>query len=464
MMNKQDKIEKQLKEKLYHFDSNPPKDMWARLEKDLISAEPLSDVVGSSSKLNLFRRLVPFAVASSVLLGVMLAYNLAQRNAEAQLLAVIDNYNDSETITQESEEVDEVETLDLQNPEPVVLSNGGKDKLAVAKVDQLEQTQNTTDYEVSDAPSSYLSEQVDADNISIVKADQSESQEPTTHTSSDSPDQISEQIATTNSSRQNTFTRASSTRASSRNRTNRLSSLAVSKPDQGVDLSFFVTPSYARTTLSTNARRATDDASRVITRSASDDVYAIANATEPYGSSSSSTTNTRQLDHHSPLCVGLSFSVVLFNEVSLETGLVYSYLESEASQTTTIASYKDEQYLHYIGIPLSLKYTFLRYKKLSIYSNIGTLVEQGIDGSYKTTIKRNSSSSKSVITQDVDFDNLMASVNIGAGAEIRIFKSLGFYLEPMLSYYFGKDSQPRSYRTDNDVNFSFKTGFRINFK
>ena len=86
------------------------------------------------------------------------------------------------------------------------------------------------------------------------------------------------------------------------------------------------------------------------------------------------------MDHRLPVSVGLNVRKYITPRLGVETGLVYSYLQSQA-QLEGAFGYKYTQKVHYLGIPLSVTYSVLDRKRLDIFLIGGLIVEKAL---YKT--------------------------------------------------------------------------------
>lgn len=170
------------------------------------------------------------------------------------------------------------------------------------------------------------------------------------------------------------------------------------------------------------------------------------------------------MKHDYPISAGISVSIPITDRLSIQTGLTYTYMKSDGSVGKSEGSptYTEvEQKMHYLGIPVALKYDFLTAGRFVLYGSAGGSVEKCISG------KR----SESLITNGKEIyhnkftergKGLQTSVGASLGAEFRISNTFGIYVEPGVSYFFKNSNQPESYRTENPLNFSAKAGLRIN--
>lgn len=92
-----------------------------------------------------------------------------------------------------------------------------------------------------------------------------------------------------------------------------------------------------------------------------------------------------KMHHRQPVSFGLKVSKGLTSNLSLETGLVYTYLYSEIT-SSSIFDIHETQTFHYLGIPLSLNYTFYKLGKADLYLSVGGMIQKDISGKYESSM------------------------------------------------------------------------------
>lgn len=153
------------------------------------------------------------------------------------------------------------------------------------------------------------------------------------------------------------------------------------------------------------------------------------------------------IKHHQPISFGLSVRKALGNGFSLESGLTYTLLSSDAKLADN--DQQIEQKLHYIGIPLRANWNFLDRKLVTLYVSGGGMVEKcvyGKLGSEKETVKP-----------------LQFSVSGAVGAQLNATKRVGIYVEPGVAYYFDDGSDIQTIRKENPFNFNIQAGIRLTY-
>jgi hypothetical protein len=161
-------------------------------------------------------------------------------------------------------------------------------------------------------------------------------------------------------------------------------------------------------------------------------------------------------NHKQPVSFGLSVRKQLSKEFALESGIVYTRLESNASLGNYL---KKEQTLHYIGIPLKLNYLFLDRRYVTLYLSGGGMVEKSVSGETRTlTI-----STEKETTENLNVKPLQWSVNGAFGAQFNMTRQFGVFVEPGVIYYYNDGSQIKSIRKETPFNFNLQLGLRISY-
>ncbi|MCD8102844.1 MAG: outer membrane beta-barrel protein [Alistipes sp.] len=172
-----------------------------------------------------------------------------------------------------------------------------------------------------------------------------------------------------------------------------------------------------------------------------------------------------KLKHDLPLSFGASVNIGSWNRLSLETGLTYTYMRSkgETSVGTSGATSIMTQKLHYLGIPVKLKYDLFQSRVADIYVSAGGSLETLLSGKQTQTNRSASGSvSDTGLSTSLSTGSLQGSVGANAGVNFNLDRRFGLYIEPGIGYFFENGNQPESYRTENPFNFTIKAGFRIN--
>lgn len=160
-----------------------------------------------------------------------------------------------------------------------------------------------------------------------------------------------------------------------------------------------------------------------------------------------------------PVQVGLSVGYALDERWGLNAGLVYTRLKSTLTSGSDLSFFTNDQRLDYLGVPVSLTYSFLRHRNLRLYASGGGMVEFGVGGNVDVAVVVNSL----LISQDsYRLHDLPVQFSVlgSAGAEYSFFKGLGLFAEPGISYHFRDHSDISSIYKAHPLNFNLQLGLR----
>ena len=148
--------------------------------------------------------------------------------------------------------------------------------------------------------------------------------------------------------------------------------------------------------------------------------------------------------HYMPLGAGVGISFALGEKLALESGLNYTLLWSEL--TPEGGNVRQNQYIHYLGIPLQLDWIFFDRAGFRLYSGIGARMDicagARIDG-----VK-------------VKEDPLQWSASATVGAGYNFNRHVGIYLRPELDFYLS-GTRLNSVRKAGGVNVTLRAGLQI---
>ena len=156
--------------------------------------------------------------------------------------------------------------------------------------------------------------------------------------------------------------------------------------------------------------------------------------------------------HAFPIRLGIKLSYPLNDRLSLQSGVGYTLLKSDLSYS----SMQIGQQLHYIGVPLGLRYQLWNSGRFSLYGAVGAMLEKCV---------KNSSELPSAFT-DAALINTekpwQCSLNAALGSEYRLDKAIGIYLEPGVGYFFEDGTSVEHYYTEHPLVPSLEIGLRWN--
>ena len=166
------------------------------------------------------------------------------------------------------------------------------------------------------------------------------------------------------------------------------------------------------------------------------------------------------IHHRQPLRAALSFGYRLNQRLSLATGLTYTNLTSDIRDGSESHYITGEQVLHYIGLPLSVRYDIFQWKRLSLYASAGVLVEKNISGkvvrNYVLDNRTERHDSEKITDRPLQW-----SLNLSSGIELSLTHQLGLFVEPGVSYYIDNKSPVSNIYKELPVNFNLNLGIRF---
>lgn len=176
--------------------------------------------------------------------------------------------------------------------------------------------------------------------------------------------------------------------------------------------------------------------------------------------SNSSNEISSTVKNWQPIQVGVNVAYSFTDRLSIESGLTYSCLVSDLSSGTPSGNYDIRQTLHYIGLPLALRYDFLKIKGFSLYASAGGQMEKCVAGKTRTDYfvdgKKVSSENGRIMVEPLQW-----SVNAYVGAQYSFNRLVGLYIEPGAAYYFRNSSPVNCIYSERPFNFSFRAGLRF---
>lgn len=168
------------------------------------------------------------------------------------------------------------------------------------------------------------------------------------------------------------------------------------------------------------------------------------------------------LKHKLPVSIGLAIRKELNDRLSLESGLVYTQLNSDLTGGKDDTYYQQSQSLHYLGIPLKANYTLLDNNHFDLYALAGGMIEKSISGNIKTDYYdagKHTHSSK----HSLKVDPLQLSLTAALGLQYKFNERISVYAEPGLAYYFDDGSPVSTIRKEKPLNFNLLCGVRMTY-
>ena len=161
----------------------------------------------------------------------------------------------------------------------------------------------------------------------------------------------------------------------------------------------------------------------------------------------------KEVKHHAqPLSVGISVGFALTDRLSLTSGVVYTRAVTDFIRLTGADDIVETQKLHYVGVPLALKYRVWGTRLVHTYATVGG--EADFNVAARTTAGD--------VRVDTGRDRAQFSVNAAAGVQVDVVPQVGVYAEPGVKYYFDNKSKVETLFKDKPWAFNLNVGLRIN--
>lgn len=182
-----------------------------------------------------------------------------------------------------------------------------------------------------------------------------------------------------------------------------------------------------------------------------------------------------EMQHKQPLSVGLKVSKGLTSNLSLETGLVYTYLSSKIT-SASIFDIHETQTFHYLGIPISLNYTFYKLGKADIYLSVGGMIQKDISGKYESSMGFSKMDLEDrelafklyhnepyFIRENIEQSKPQFSTHLKLGIAYPIYKKLYLYGTIGGAYYFDVHNKYPTIFSDRKTQLDLNLGVKFDF-
>ncbi len=160
-----------------------------------------------------------------------------------------------------------------------------------------------------------------------------------------------------------------------------------------------------------------------------------------------------------PVSFGIMVDVPLYNNLYIRTGVDYTRLHSSLKAGTTNAYVQEDQYIHYIGLPVGLAFSLWSTRKFSVTPSVDTMLELPLNG---TTIEKHILNGAITYKGRTSFRApVQLSTGIGLGIQYNIYYNIGIYAEPRLRYYFNPCGNVETLRTERPLQMNLSVGIRV---
>lgn len=167
--------------------------------------------------------------------------------------------------------------------------------------------------------------------------------------------------------------------------------------------------------------------------------------------------------HHAPLSFGIMISKELPLNFAVESGIRYTYMHSELKNPEETR--KESQQLHYLGVPLSIKYSFWKWRNFNAYAKAGGAIDFNIAGTWKELYNYQAdfgTGQVSAFNEEIE-KRPQFSVAGSLGIAYSLSNLFQLYFEPGVAYYFDNYTGVRNIRKEKPLDLSLQLGGRFSF-
>ena len=167
----------------------------------------------------------------------------------------------------------------------------------------------------------------------------------------------------------------------------------------------------------------------------------------------------RTSHHQMPVTWSLALKYRLNRRFGLESGLSYSRLTSDFEMGADGNSIREQQTIHYLGIPMKGVYNMYSGKRWGLYGSLGLTTEIPVRSTLHSDYFVNGlyeASDKTTIRTPWQW-----SLGTGLGLQYHLTPNLGFFVEPSLQYYIPMKTDIETFRTEHPFTFSLPLGIRF---
>lgn len=168
--------------------------------------------------------------------------------------------------------------------------------------------------------------------------------------------------------------------------------------------------------------------------------------------------NIEERVHHDvPFTIGLSLNKTITNQWSLGTGLNYTRLHSTFDTGYPSAFIRDEQTIHYLGIPVNASFKFFDNGRWTLYGSAGATLDFPVTTTWNTYHILNN---QTIFSRDSKLSlPIQWSVNAGLGVQYNFTPRIGIFAQPGVNYYF--DNGTKTIRAAHPWNVTIPVGLRF---
>lgn len=160
--------------------------------------------------------------------------------------------------------------------------------------------------------------------------------------------------------------------------------------------------------------------------------------------------------HDVPFSISLSLNKAVDWRWSLGIGLNYTRLHSTFDLGYSRAFIRNEQTIHYLGVPVNASYTFLGRDRWKLFGTAGVTLDIPVGSSLST---RHVLDGQNIFKRSDKLQvPLQWSVNVGVGLQFNLTPNIGIFAQPSVNYYFNNGT--KTIRSEHPWSVTMPVGLR----
>ena len=168
-----------------------------------------------------------------------------------------------------------------------------------------------------------------------------------------------------------------------------------------------------------------------------------------------------RVEYEKPFSIGLSASIGLNDRWSVLTGLEYTRLGSSHTIGRDTLYIRNQQKIHYVGVPLGLSYT--AWSKGNLRLNASAFGKMEIPVAATLNQVHHNGNAYSYQNSFRFQAQVQWSAGAGFGLQYNVLPWMGLYVEPQVRYYFDTGGNIQTIRQAQPVEFAVPFGVRLTF-
>jgi len=165
--------------------------------------------------------------------------------------------------------------------------------------------------------------------------------------------------------------------------------------------------------------------------------------------------------HHMPLTIGLMLNRKLDRHWQVGIGLRYQRMTSDMLSGNTYVSLSQHQKVQYLAIPVSVSWCYPLGRRFSTYLSASAAVNLPLRSTLESVYLMNGQPFDP--TTEHLHPGVQWSTGLGLGLQYDLTHNIGFFVEPILQYYFRQSNDVKTWNTEHPLSFSLPLGLRITF-